>query len=188
VHLIRDLEGWEQARADLSKAGIIGFDTETKPTFRKGRVNKPALVQLASETAVYLVQLAWLPFGPFLAELLADATLVKVGVGIRFDMQTLAKLSPFVPAGLVDLGGVARLNKIPAQGLRTLSAMFFGWRISKGSQCSNWSLPELSSRQITYAATDAWVSRLIYFKMKELNVCFSRSGDKAAAKRRIDPT
>ncbi len=183
VHLIRDLEAWEDALADLRGAEVLGFDTETRPTFRKGKTNDPSLVQLATANAVYLVQLAWLPFGPYLAELLADRAIIKAGVGIRYDMQALAKLSTFTPAGLVDLGGVARLNKLSSQGLRTLAAAFFGLRISKGSQCSNWGLAELSSRQIVYAATDAWISRLIYLKMKELTFNFGRSGDRSSQKR-----
>ncbi|MBO4334491.1 MAG: 3'-5' exonuclease domain-containing protein 2 [Desulfovibrio sp.] len=183
VHLIRDLSSWQSALADLRSAEVLGFDTETRPTFRKGRTNAPSLVQLATAHAVYLVQLSWLPFGPYLAELLGDSSLIKAGVGIRYDMQALAKLSTFTPAGLVDLGSVARLNKLSSQGLRTLAAAFFGFRISKGSQCSNWSLTELSPRQIVYAATDAWISRLIYVTMKEFAFNFGRSGDRASQKR-----
>ncbi|MCR5814810.1 MAG: 3'-5' exonuclease domain-containing protein 2 [Desulfovibrio sp.] len=183
VHLIRDLPAWQSALDDLRSAEVLGFDTETRPTFRKGKTNAPSLVQLATGNAVYLVQLSWLPFGPHLAELLGDSSVIKAGVGIRYDMQSLAKLFTFTPAGLVDLGSVARLNKLSSQGLRTLAAAFFGLRISKGSQCSNWSLQELSSRQIVYAATDAWISRLIYLKMKELAFNFGRSGDRASQRR-----
>jgi len=168
VHVIRNLTDWDRALPDVCDASVLGFDTETKPTFRKGKVNAPSLVQLATANAVYLIQLSWLSFGPYLANVLANGDILKVGVGIRFDMLTLSKLSPFVPAGLVDLGSVAKVNKLSSQGLRTLSALFFGWRISKGSQCSNWSLSDLSQRQIIYAATDAWVGRLIYLKMKDL--------------------
>lgn len=168
VALVHSLNDWKQALADIEKDRILGFDTETRPTFRKGKVNAPSLIQLATAKCVYLVQLAWLPFGPHLADMLANPDIVKAGVGIRFDMEALAKLSPFTPRGLVDLGSVARANKLSSQGLRTLVANFFGWRISKGSQCSNWSLLELSQKQIAYAATDAWVGRLLYLRMLEL--------------------
>ncbi|MBQ7585582.1 MAG: 3'-5' exonuclease domain-containing protein 2 [Desulfovibrionaceae bacterium] len=178
VYLIRNEKDWLQALPDLEAAGILGFDTETKPNFRKGRVNKPALVQLATSQAVYIVQLTWWPFDQKLAQVLSDPAITKVGVGIRFDMQSLAEISPFVPQGLVDIGNVARVNKFSAQGLRTLSAVLFGWRISKGSQCSNWSLHELSEKQIIYAATDAWVGRLIYLKMRDLGLNFSRLSEK----------
>ncbi|MBQ9537156.1 MAG: 3'-5' exonuclease domain-containing protein 2 [Desulfovibrionaceae bacterium] len=174
VQLIRNAHDWEQALPDLQSEHVLGFDTETKPTFRKGRVNQPSLVQLATAHAVYLVQLVWMPFGEELASVLADPEIIKAGVGIRFDMQALGKLFPFGAQGTVDLGTVARLNKFSAQGLRTLAAVLFGWRISKGSQCSNWSLQDLSAKQIMYAATDAWVGRLIYLRMRELGMSFAR--------------
>ena len=189
VQVIRSLDDWKLALPDLRSADLIGFDTETRPSFRKGRRNSPALIQLATGSAVYLVQLAFLPFGPHIAEILANPDQVKAGVGIRDDMRDLAKLYDFEPAGLVDLGGVARAHKLPSQGLRTLAANFFGWRISKGSQCSNWSLMELTPRQIAYAATDAWIGRLIFLRMCEMglipscrNLCDALpQGDKLAA-------
>lgn len=170
VHVIRVLDDWKRALPDLRAERALGFDTETRPTFRKGKVNAPALIQLATEQAVYLIQLTWLPFGPHLAEILANPDQIKAGVGIHDDMRELAKLHEFEPAGLVDLGGVARAHKLPSQGLRTLTANLFGRRISKGSQCSNWSLLDLSQRQIAYAATDAWIGRQIFLRMRELGL------------------
>lgn len=81
---------------------------------------------------MYLVQLANLPFGAPVAEILANPSQVKAGVGIGDDMRDLARLHAFEPAGLVDLGGVARAHRLSSQGLRTLAANLFGWRISKG--------------------------------------------------------
>ena len=170
VQVIRSLDDWKLALPDLRSAELLGFDTETRPSFRKGRRNSPALIQLATANAVYLVQLAFLTFGPHIVEILANPDQVKAGVGIRDDMRDLAKVYDFEPAGLVDLGGVARAHKLPSQGLRTLAANFFGWRISKGSQCSNWGLMELSPRQIAYAATDAWIGRLIFLRMCEMGL------------------
>lgn len=170
VHVIRQLAEWKQALDDIRSDRVLGFDTETKPTFRKGKSNDPSLIQLATARAVYLVQLAWLPFGDHIAEVLADPGIIKAGVAIRDDMRELVRLHEFTPAGLVDLGQVARANKIPSQGLRSLAALLFGWRISKGSQCSNWSLLELSQQQKTYAATDAWIGRNIYLRMLELGL------------------
>ena len=170
VQVIRTLEDWKNALPDLRSADLLGFDTETRPSFRKGRRNFPALIQLATASAVYLVQLALLPFGPHVVEILANPDQGKAGVGIRDDMRDLGRLHDFEPAGLVDLGGVARAHKMPSQGLRTLAANFFGWRISKGSQCSNWSLMELTPRQIAYAATDAWIGRLIFLRMCEMGL------------------
>lgn len=170
VKIIRTTAQWRAAEQHMRKDGILGFDTETRPTFRKGKLNAPALLQIATEKTVYLTQLGWLPFGSLQADLLADPAIVKVGVGIRDDMKALAKVFPFTAAGAVDLADVAKRHGLPNQGLRTLAASVFGWRISKGSQCSNWSVRQLSPRQISYAATDAWIGRNIYLRLAELGL------------------
>lgn len=170
VFLVRSLSQWQEALPDLSSAEILGFDTETRPSFRKGKRNAPSLIQLASAKAVYLVQLGRLPFGKPIADLLASPHVIKVGVGIKEDMQALARIYPFEPGGIVDLGQVAQDNDMPSHGLRTLAASLFGWRISKGSRCSNWSVRTLSDRQVAYAATDAWVGRMIYLRLQELGL------------------
>ena len=110
------------------------------------------------------MQLSWWPFGPELAGLLADPGVIKAGVAIGDDMRELGRLYPFTPAGTVDLGMVARAHQLTTQGLRTLAANLFGQRIS------NWSVPELSKRQVIYAATDAWIGRAIYLRMRELGM------------------
>jgi ribonuclease D len=170
VRLVRSPDDLDEVRNDLTGESVLGFDTETRPTFHKGKVNTPSLVQLATAQAVYLIQLNFFAFSPPLAKILENPEQIKAGVAIRDDMKALGLLYSFTPAGLVDLGVLARSHKLPAQGLRTLAANFFGRRISKGPRCSNWSLTELSHRQIVYAATDAWMSRLIYLRMCELGL------------------
>lgn len=170
VRIIRNFSQWKAAEALMRKDGILGFDTETRPTFRKGKLNAPALVQIATADTVYLTQLGWAPFGAYQARLLSDPEIVKVGVGIGDDMRALGKIYPFEPAGIVDLAQIAKSHAIPNQGIRSLAASLFGWRISKGSQCSNWSLRQLSPRQIAYAATDAWIGRMIYMRLTELGL------------------
>lgn len=173
VRVIRNLAQWKAAEIEMRKDGILGFDTETRPTFHKGKLNAPALMQIATADTVYLMQLGWLPFGAIQAALLADADIVKVGVGIGDDMRALARVFPFTAAGAVDLASVAKQHGLPNQGLRSLAASLFGWRISKGSQCSNWSLRQLTPRQIAYAATDAWIGRMIYMRLLEFGLASS---------------
>lgn len=170
VEIIRNMKHWRVACKNLLSEKVIGFDTETRPSFRKGKRNSPALIQLASSTTVYLVQLGWLPFGQHCAELLENPDIIKVGVGIADDMKALASIYPFQPQGVVDLGELASHNNFESHGLRTLAASLFGWRISKGSQCSNWSVRQLSPRQVAYAATDAWIGRKIYLRLCELGI------------------
>jgi len=167
VRLVRSEGELNEALDLLAREDLLGFDTETRPSFRKGRVNQPSLIQLAASDRIFLMQLAFVPFGEGLASLLSNARILKVGVGIWDDLRELGKLYPFTGAGAVDLGELARSLKLPTQGLRNMAANLMGWRISKGPRCSNWSLPDLSPRQIVYAATDAWIGRELYLKMRE---------------------
>jgi len=170
VRLVRSEGELEEALDLLAREGLLGFDTETRPSFFKGRVNQPALIQLAASERIFLVQLAFVPFGAGLAALLSNEKIVKVGVGIWDDMRELGKLYPFEGAGAVDLGDLARSLKLPTQGLRNMAANLLGWRISKGQRCSNWSLSELSPSQIVYAATDAWIGRELYLQMRAVGL------------------
>ncbi len=170
VRLVRDEESLQSALEDLTQQIVLGFDTETKPSFRKGKLNPPALIQLASESTVYLVQLTWIPFNADLANLLSNPNILKVGVSIHDDIRELQKIYPFKAQGIVDLGVIASKNKLETKGLRNLAANLFDYRITKGPQCSNWNVHELSQRQISYAATDAWIGRKVFLRMKELGM------------------
>ncbi len=170
VCLVRDEESLQKALEILNKERVLGFDTETKPSFRKGKLNPPALIQLASENVVFLIQLTWIPLNNALTNLLSNPEILKVGVSIHDDMRELQKVCPFEPHGIVDLGLVAKDNKLETKGLRNLAANFFEYRITKGPQCSNWNAHELSHRQISYAATDAWIGRKVFLRMEELGM------------------
>ena len=165
IVLVQDEAALDAALAQLWKEPVLGFDTETRPTFTKGKVCLPALIQLATAEAAYLIQLTHLPFGERVAELLSSPRILKVGVAIHDDMKALARIHDFTPGGVVDLAALARAKGIQAQGLRTLSANLLGFRISKSAQCSNWENRELSPQQVKYAATDAWIGRELYFHL-----------------------
>ncbi len=154
----------------LSREAQLGFDTETRPAFRKGQVYLPALVQLAAADRVYLFQLKQMGgLGP-LAGLLASQAVLKAGIAVDRDLKDLQKLEAFVPDGFVDLGSAAKAAGLAKSGLRPLAAMFLGVRVSKGEQCSNWSRADLTPKQIVYAATDAWIGLqlLLEFRRREL--------------------
>ncbi len=158
-----------QALPALRAERFLGFDTETKPNFRKGSVHRPSLLQLATADHAYVIQLDRVPFD-YLSSILSNPDQIKAGVAIGEDMRGLALRSSFTPAGHVDLSTIAAMNNIASHGLRALVAAFFGERISKGPQCSNWSASSLSSRQVVYAATDAWMGRRLYMRMRELGL------------------
>lgn len=170
VVLVESEETLEDVLPALLAERVLGFDTETKPTFQKGKMHDPALVQLAAFDKVYLFPLKKIPLDHRLAGLLAAPGIIKAGVAIADDVRFLQNLYAFQPAGLVDLSCIARKNNIGVFGLRGLAACLLGVRISKTARCSNWGNSRLSAQQVVYAATDAWISRQIYMKAEELGM------------------
>lgn len=164
VCLVATPQDVERARADLRQEGVVGFDTETRPAFRKGESYPPCLFQAATARAVYLFQLRRAEVFPLLAELLAETRSVKAGVAVADDLRTLKQVFAFSDQSVVDLGLVARRAGYEQTGLRNLAGMFMGMRITKGVKTSNWAAPQLSAQQIQYAATDAWVCRELYLR------------------------
>ncbi len=167
VHLVRSPEECGAALEALAGEPVLGFDTETRPAFRKGESYLPSLVQLAGREAVYLFQLRTLGFGDGLMRLLADERVVKAGVAVKRDVLDLQQLAPFEAAGFLDLGDIAKANGIHNHGLRGLCAVFLGFRISKSAQRSNWARAEYTDKMVRYAATDAWLGLELYHRFKK---------------------
>ena len=168
IEILTSKDNIQAAINDLKNYDLIGFDTETKPTFVKGPLNPPSIMQLACDDKVYIFQFGNDEIFKQLSLILSNKNITKCGVSVDRDLIELMYLSPFDPISFVDLGNVARENEIPHHGLRGLVAMFLKHRISKGSQTSDWSKISLSNSQISYAATDAWVS-LELFKIFDKN-------------------
>ena len=158
IEILSSKDNIQAAINDLKNYNLIGFDTETKPTFVKGPLNPPSIMQLACDDKVYIFQFDNDEIFRKLSSILSNKNITKCGVSVDRDLIELMYLSPFDPISFVDLGNVARENEIPHHGLRGLAAMFLKRRISKGPQTSDWSRISLSDTQISYAATDAWVS------------------------------
>lgn len=156
----------EALRAD----DLLGFDTETRPTFRKG-VNYPvALLQLATAERVYLFQLLQLTDVSELWAVLADKNICKAGVAIRDDIRKLHKRHELKPGNFVEVSEITARTGIINTGLRALAGHYLGVRVSKSAQITNWSRTELTPAQIQYAATDAWVSRCLYEELLRLGL------------------
>lgn len=170
VELVDDDAGLQRTLAALGRESLIGFDTETRPAFKKGVSYQPSLVQLAGEQTVHLIRLGGLSSTEALFDLLSDPGVTKTGVAVRDDLLDLQRIAPFEPAGFVDLGKVAMKLQLETYGLRNLAAKFLGVRISKSAKCTNWDRKDLSRQQIDYAATDAWVSREIHLRFQKLQI------------------
>jgi ribonuclease D len=146
---------------------IIGFDTETRPSFVKGQIHKVALLQLALPHKVFLIRLNFTGLTDEIREFLENEKAIKAGVGIRDDIKTLHKLGRFHAAGFAELSTMAREIGLAVESVKKLTALLLGFRISKGAQTSNWEAQSLTEKQITYAATDAWVCLEIYKKLMQ---------------------
>ncbi len=168
VSVINDPQQVSQAVNDLSKHRALGFDTETKPSFRKGEVNQVSLLQLATEEHVYLFRLKLCGFQPSLRNLLADPDITKIGVGIRDDLRFLRRLGDFTPASFIDLQNYVSEFGIEEKSFSKLMAIIFNVKISKRQRTSNWEAPQFSEGQVRYAATDAWGALKMYQRLSEV--------------------
>jgi ribonuclease D len=168
IHVIRRPEQVEPAVRQLEKEEVLGFDTETRPTFRAGQSYPPAILQLVGQHAAYIFQLQHCRLPEALRRLLANPQIVKAGVALDRDVKELRKLAAFQPAGFVDVGELARQAGCTHHGLRGLATLLLGFRVSKKPQTSNWAKATLTRAQIEYAATDAWVGRELYQKLQRL--------------------
>jgi len=169
VSVVRNNGGLDAAMRKLAGQSLLGFDTETRAAYTKGESYPPSLLQLAGADEVFIFQLRHLGLAKALRGILADANIIKAGVGLDYDIRELKKVSSFKAAGFVDLGDRARKAGIRNHGLRGLAAVFLGFRIAKGAQTSNWARDVLTPKQIQYAATDAWVGRRLYQAMENVS-------------------
>ena len=170
VCLVTTPQDIERAMADIQLQGVVGFDTETRPAFRKGESHLPCLVQVATASTVYLFQLRRPEVFPVLAELLAQSRVVKAGIGLAYDLRSLKLVIPFDEKNVLDLGAVARRCGLDQTGLRNLAGILLGFRIPKGASTTNWAAAQLSAQQITYAATDAWACRELFLRFQSLGL------------------
>ncbi|HXH31229.1 MAG TPA: 3'-5' exonuclease [Bacteriovoracaceae bacterium] len=150
---------------EISEYKVLGFDTETRPSFRKGEVYKASLLQLATVNRTYLFRLNKLSDYSGLSRILTDEHTIKVGVAILDDVKGLQKLFPVDLKGFVDIAKHVEKQGFTSFGLRALTAIFLGKRLSKKAKITNWEKDVLTSEQLTYAACDAQVGLLIYQKI-----------------------
>jgi ribonuclease D len=160
----------EVAAADIAQERFVGFDTETRPSFRKGEAYPPTLVQIATARRVYLFRLRVPQVHEIVRYTLSAEHLVKAGVAVAHDLRTLRAVLPFVERNVVDLGVIARRTGMGQTGLRNLAGLLLGVRIPKGAKTTNWAASRLTPAQIAYAATDAWACRELYLRFEALGL------------------
>jgi len=162
VRVVAEPKEAAAALAELLQEPVVGFDTETRPAFTAGESYPPSLAQVAGAHRVYLFQVRHRECAAAVAEILAAGHVVKAGVGMKDDLKAFRKLVEFTEKSIVDLGAAAARAGFKQTGVRSLAALFLGFRIPKGTKTSNWSRSTLTPQQVAYAATDAWACRELY--------------------------
>ncbi len=169
IFLIENKKTFLEILPRLRQAEMLGFDTETKPAFKKGEYYDVSLLQLATLEQAFLFKLDKLGFPDELAKVLENKNVIKAGVAINDDIKALRKLKRFSPEGFVELQAYSSNYGIEDNGLKKLTANLLNFRISKKARLTDWASPQYTEEQRKYAATDAWVSFLIYEKLTSLD-------------------
>jgi len=166
IFVIDSYEKVRPAVEILSTQRVIGFDTETRPSFQKGIIHKLSLLQLATNEQAFLFRINKIGLPPEIRNILTNPEIIKPGVAIRDDIKGLQKIHKFKPDGFIELQSYARELGIQDFSLKKLTAIVCGFRISKSQQVTNWEAETLTEAQIVYAATDAWTALEIYKQLK----------------------
>lgn len=151
-----------EAAEELKSCSILGFDTETKPSFRRGERHTVALLQLSTPDKCYLFRLNKIGLPDAVRDVLEDCNILKIGVSIHDDFHVLKKKFKVQPTNFIDLQTYVKDFGIDDNSLSRINAILFGERISKGQRLSNWEAPKLSVHQMEYAALDAVACVRIY--------------------------
>jgi ribonuclease D len=169
IVVVDNLKTYYEVFPKLLGSDLLGFDTETKPIFKKGGKNSVSLIQLSTGNLACLFRINKIGFPEELIKLLSDPNVIKAGVAVHDDIRFLKGVKKFSPGGFVDLQSFVRDYGIQSSGLKKLAAIVLGIRISKRQQVTNWEAEQLTEAQQVYAATDAWVCYQIYKKLTKWN-------------------
>lgn len=167
IALVEDLKTFYEVFPKLLGADLLGFDTETRPTFKKGGRNNVSLIQLSTSEFAGLFRINKIGIPAEMIKLLSDPSVKKVGVAVHDDIKFLKVVKKFNPEGFIDLQSFVKDFGIESSGLKKLAAIVLGVRISKRQQVTDWEAEQLTEAQQIYAATDAWVCHQIYEKLED---------------------
>ncbi len=167
IHLITNNQELRTVLPLLKAAKQLGFDTETKPSFKKGEVFKVAMLQLSTETDAFLIRLHFVNELKDIQQIFEDESVLKVGVAIRDDLKVLQKVFQFEPQNFFELQDLAKEKGLQNFGLKGMTEEVMDCTISKGPKMTNWEARELTDQQMMYAATDAWIGLMLYKKLSQ---------------------
>ncbi len=167
IVVVETKEQVKKAFEVLNQEKMVGIDTETKPSFKRGVIHKVALVQISTDTVCYLFRLNKIGFPNELSDFLSNENIMKIGLSLKDDLNGLRKMRKrLVPANFIDIQVIAKNYGILELSLQKIYALIFGKKISKAQRLSNWENKELTLKQQKYAAFDAWAVLKIYQKFQ----------------------
>ena len=166
IYTINTIEEANCAVDLLYQSDKLGFDTETRPAFKKGNIHSVALLQLATEETCFLFRLNKIGFPDSLIKLLSDSDITKIGISLRDDFLSMGRKMKFKPDGFIDIQKIIPDYDIADSSLQKIYALLFGMKISKNQRLSNWENETLSEAQKKYAALDAWACLKIYQELQ----------------------
>ena len=158
----------EKAVEYLLRFPMVGVDTETRPSFKRGIMHKVALLQVSTYDTCFLFRLNMIGMCPPVVRLLSHPTLVKVGLSLKDDIHMLHQLGDFAGNNFIDLQNIVGQVGIRDMSLQKIYANLFGQKVSKRQRLTNWEADVLNDPQKQYAAIDAWVCLKIYDRIEEL--------------------
>lgn len=173
ITVVDSRDSFGEVIRSISRHTLLGFDTETRPSFKKGKVYPTSIIQLAADDHVWLLRVNRIGYPRALVDLLSSGSILKVGSGLNDDLRRMRCDTRFDPEGFLDLQHYVAAFSIGEKGLKKMAAIVLNRRISKSQQVSNWDSDILTEQQLRYAATDAWVCLEIY---KTLRNSHSRYG------------
>jgi ribonuclease D len=166
VSLVTEPSKLSSVVREIEKHDVVGFDTETRPSFKRGQYYKVALLQLAIPNKVFLIRMHQTGLPHEIVSIFENTEIIKAGVAIHDDIKALQKISKFQPISFIELSTMAKASGLQVESVKKLAGLLLGFRISKSAQTSNWEAPTLTEKQLEYAATDAWVCLEIYQHLK----------------------
>lgn len=165
--VISETEAHKVFRA-IEHYDIVGIDTETRPSFKKGKTNNVALLQISTTDHCWLIRLNRTGFTEDIKNFLENKNITKVGLSLKDDFRLLGKSIKIKPEAYIELQQYVENFGIKEKSLQKIYGILFGQKISKSQRLTNWEADELTEPQKRYAATDAWSCLEIYKKLQEL--------------------
>jgi len=164
IHVVSSYEALDVAYETLVTMPVLGFDTETRPTFTKGHPDRfVSIVQFATANEAWILRTKVLKLPPKLREIFENPSIIKVGLAVHEDIHRLRQFHPLEPKNIIDLQRLAKAAGYKELSLKKLCECFLHLGVSKSARLSNWDAEELTPKQLLYAATDAWLCFQLYY-------------------------